>query len=248
MGRILPLIVLMLASVAALACAGERDRESVAAGGGTTTTNQAGSAGSGAIGSGGTGANGSGGSGAQGGAAGAGGASLPPCEYPAEPYGVSPGEVLSPQLLWTGYAAGSSEVGTVPITDFYDCHGSRGISSLFIDVVAITCGACQSLASEMSSRLPAWAASGIHVITIMGFAQNTIENVTAWRETYGLQSSNVVLDAPECSVNGSSSSSPLTLLVDPRTMTIQQRWSGLGDASIADILAAVELLAQQNAP
>jgi len=248
MRRLLTSISLAVAGWALGACAGERDRETVGAGGATTVTNQAGNAGAGASSAGGGDAAGSGGSGAQGGAGGAGGSPLPPCEYPAEPYGVYPGEVLSPLLQWAGYPAGASDVGTVLITDFYDCHGARGINALFIDVVAITCGACQSLASDMSSRLPAWAGAGIHVITIMGFAQNTIENVTAWRDTYGLQSSNVVLDAPEASVNGSSSSSPLTLLVDPRTMTIQQRWSGLGEASITDILGEVEQMATQNAP
>ena len=56
-----------------------------------------------------------------------------PCEYPAGPYGVSPGQVVPPTISWQGYAAGSAASSTIALSDFFDCDGSKGINAILID-------------------------------------------------------------------------------------------------------------------
>ncbi len=55
------------------------------------------------------------------------------CMWPAGPYGVGQGDTLPSGKSWQGYAAGSTQAGTVALADFYDCDGSRGINAVLFD-------------------------------------------------------------------------------------------------------------------
>jgi hypothetical protein len=55
------------------------------------------------------------------------------CTYPAGPYGVDKGEVLSPTLSWQGFRPGSDEQVTILSRELFDCDGKGGIDAVVID-------------------------------------------------------------------------------------------------------------------
>lgn len=85
----------------------------------------------GTVGSGGTGTSTTGAGGT--GTGGQGGSPLPPCEYPAGPYGVAQGQTVPPSLSWQGYLPGASSPSTITIDMFFDCDGRKGINAVVVD-------------------------------------------------------------------------------------------------------------------
>lgn len=55
------------------------------------------------------------------------------CPYPAGPYGLAKGDVLSPDIRWQGYAPGEDEASTFGLRDVFDCDGERGVDAIIID-------------------------------------------------------------------------------------------------------------------
>lgn len=55
------------------------------------------------------------------------------CTYPAGPYGLAKGDVLSPEIRWQGYAPGEDEASTFGLRDVFDCDGERGVDAVIID-------------------------------------------------------------------------------------------------------------------
>ncbi len=55
------------------------------------------------------------------------------CEYPAGPYGVELGDILSPELAWQGLIPHADSIRTIRADNFFDCDGSLGIHALLID-------------------------------------------------------------------------------------------------------------------
>jgi hypothetical protein len=196
-----------------------------------------------------TGGSAASGAGASGGGGSAGVAPPPACTYPAGPYGLNQGQVLSPNLKWQGYAVGASSTATIATKDLYDCDGSKQINAILFDMAATWCGACQeealALPSEMSSS---WAADGVKVITLMvqdeAGQPATLATALAWRNAFHLADVAMVVADPTIELVPHSTvmiGLPTNVLVDPRTMRIVSLVQGYapGDPSI-------DQLARQN--
>jgi len=148
--------------------------------------------------------------------------------YPAGPYGTGVGKIVNPGLAWKGYLPGSSTVSTFTPNDLWDCDGSKGINAIIFDVAAEWCAACQSQAANTPQLVSQYAALGIDAITLVVQDATTAPATTAtaldWRTQYKLTGITVAAD-PSFSfapLNQTSVDLPVTIVVDPRTMTIRK--------------------------
>ncbi|HIA01964.1 MAG TPA: hypothetical protein EYN66_08645 [Myxococcales bacterium] len=60
------------------------------------------------------------------------------CVYPTKQLaegnsGVDVGNILPSAMSWTGYPSQSNELGTVKVSDYYDCDGTKGYDVLLFD-------------------------------------------------------------------------------------------------------------------
>ena len=60
------------------------------------------------------------------------------CVYPTKQLaeansGVDVGNILPAAMSWAGYPSQSSEPGTVNVSDYYDCDGTKGYDVLLFD-------------------------------------------------------------------------------------------------------------------
>lgn len=172
--------------------------------------------------------------------------------YPQGPYGTGVGKVVNPGFTWQGYLPGSTTVSTVRPQDLYDCDGSKGINAILIDVSAEWCAACQSQASNAASLFSKYDALGIRAITLVvqdaSQAPATTATAMAWKQQYGLTDETVCADpafsfAP---LNQTSVSLPVTIVVDPRTMTIMKVDQGYVAAYPVQPDAEAVAIAQKN--
>ena len=194
------------------------------AGGGSTTTT----------------ANGAGG-------AGTGGAAPSACEYPPPPFGKSEGKTVSNTLKWQGYGEGATDPGTVSITDYYDCDGSKGINAVLLDTSAEWCGACVQEAGDLHNEMAAWKAKGIRVLTLMiedtSQQKATVALADKWRQKFKIADTvAVVADPAGTFLPMGSVGLPLQAILDPRTMKITKVVQGYG-GPMPELLA----LAAKNA-
>jgi hypothetical protein len=182
-------------------------------------------------GAGGTGnAPGVGGSGAVPGAGGAGGAPVA-CQYPAGPYGNTPGTVIAPNMTWQGFKDGSAQAGPISIQDYYDCDGTKGINAILIISAAQWCGNCQQEASELNQHMGGdWGAIGIRVLTLM--VEDLYSNpaglptAQAWQSRFGAQAWSVAADPGFFFAKNGTNGLPINVVVNPRNMQILERTDG----------------------
>ena len=172
--------------------------------------------------------------------------------YPQGPYGTSVGKVVNPGFSWQGYLPGSSTVSTVRPQDLFDCDGSLGINAILIDVSAEWCAACQSQASGAPALAQQYDQLGVRVLTLVvqdaSSAPATAATALDWRTQYELTDETVVAD-PSFSfapVNQSSVDLPVTIVVDPRTMTIMKVDQGYIAAYPPQPNAEAVAIAQKN--
>lgn len=173
------------------------------------------------------------------------------CTYPKGPYGVSTGQVLSPNASWQGYAANDTNVTTLHVTDLYDCDGKKGIDAIIIDVSAGWCAACEAQAHDDATLMSQYDALGIKSITllIMDAAENPATTATAldWRTTYGLGDVGIYADPNfVLQPNEQTIGLPITMVVDPRTMKVVAETEGYGSAYPLKPNATAVALAQKN--
>jgi len=172
--------------------------------------------------------------------------------YPQGPYGTSVGKVVNPGFSWQGYLPGSSTVSTVRPQDLFDCDGSLGINAILIDVSAEWCAACQSQASSAPALAQQYDQLGVRVLTLVvqdaSSAPATASTALEWRTQYELTDETVVAD-PSFSfapVNQTSVDLPVTIVVDPRTMTIMKVDQGYIAAYPPQPNAEAVAIAQKN--
>ncbi len=148
--------------------------------------------------------------------------------YPAGPYGTGVGKVVNSGLAWKGYLPGVSTISTITPHDLFDCDGSKGIDAIVFDVSAEWCAACQSQATNTPQLVSQYDQLGIRVVTLVvqdaSEAPATTSTALDWRQQYGLTGITVAADpafsfAP---LNQTSVTLPVTIVVDPRTMTIMK--------------------------
>jgi hypothetical protein len=147
------------------------------------------------------------------------------CPYPSGPYGVAVGKVLSPTLQWQGFLPNATTPTTVPISDLYDCDGSKGINAIVVDSAGQWCVACQGVAQEIPTWLSAkgdnWAKMGVQFLNLViqnnDYEPATITTAQQWRSLWMLTSIYVVADPND---TFPTDELPYELLVDPRTMKV----------------------------
>jgi len=181
---------------------------------------------------------------------GAGGIHQASCAYPTGvSSGVHTGDTLSRDLWWHGFVEQSSVPGRVAIESYYDCDDSKGIRALLVITASVTCEPCQDEASELEGLMQgAWGELGIRVVTLVledGDGEMAEEaKALEWKQTYGLESSAVAADPyASMSIGGFVATTPLHVLVDPRTMQVVDRSEGY-DPDDPELVA----LAERNAP
>ena len=90
------------------------------------------------------------------------------CEYPSGASGVKEGAVVMKALKWQGFRAGTTQEVTIPITDYLDCDGSKGINALLISTGALWCPNCNTETSEFDHLMQTkWAAMGIKILSLV---------------------------------------------------------------------------------
>jgi hypothetical protein len=167
------------------------------------------------------------------------------CAYPPGPYGVSTGDPVPETLKWQGFLEGATQSSEVPVTDFYDCDGSKGIDAVLFDVSATWCGACQQEAMDLPGKMTTWKSEGIRVVTLMiqdeAGDPATVTTAQQWKDTYKLDTI-VTLADPDASLVaaiGGGIGLPYQVVVDPRTMKVVNTQEGYsGDYSEVTNLAA----------
>jgi len=165
------------------------------------------------------------------------------CSLPVGPYGEMPGNTVSPQLVFQGYADQSAQAGSVALADYFDCDGTKGINAILIDESATWCGPCQDEAGDLVQHEASWQAKGIRVLTLMvenaSSQPATLQTASEWKQAFGLNTA--VAADPNFSFYGSGPEVglPLQLVVDPRTFKIIDRQEGFsGEYSVVENLAA----------
>jgi thiol-disulfide isomerase/thioredoxin len=183
-----------------------------------------------------------------GGGEGGSGGSAAACPYPPGPFGITTGKPLVSSLQWQGFLEGASQSSEVPVTDFHDCDGSKGIDAVLFDISATWCGACQQEAMELPGKMAVWKGEGIRVVTLMIEQEvgtpATVATAQQWKDAYHLDAI-VTLADPAASLlpKVGAIGLPFQIVLDPRTMKITSTQEGYsGDYS------AVLSLAAQNHP
>lgn len=172
--------------------------------------------------------------------------------YPKGPYGVGVGQVLSPNLSWSGYAANQTTVSKLTSADLWDCDGKKGIDALVLDTSAGWCAACETQAHDEAQLTAQYDQLGVVAITllIMDAAEQPATTSTAldWRTTYQLDDVGIFADPafqlePQ---NQQTIGLPLTMVVDPRTMKVVKATEGYGSQYPVEIDPTVAALANKN--
>ncbi len=166
-----------------------------------------------------------------------------PCPYPPGPYGTSVGATVAPSLSWQGFAEGSHQAGTVNITDYHDCDGTRGVNALVVNQSAVWCGVCKTEAKKYNSKMAGgFKQKGIRILSLMienAYGQPaTLKTAQGWKDSYSDGSWAVVADPDFTFSSPGSNSLPTYLIVNPRTMKIIDRRSGGMNYSKLESLAA----------
>jgi thiol-disulfide isomerase/thioredoxin len=169
------------------------------------------------------------------------------CVYPPAPFGKSQGKTVPSTLKWQGYAEGATEPGTVSITDYYDCDGSKGIHAVLLDTSAEWCGSCVQEAQDLHSEMASWKAKGIRVLTLMiedaTQKKATVALADKWRQHFDIADTvAVVADPAGTFLPMGTVGLPLQMILDPRTMKLTKVVQGYG-GPMPELLA----LAAKNA-
>ncbi len=168
------------------------------------------------------------------------------CQYPQGSTGVSMGKVVPQSFTWQGFKENSQSPSAISIQDYFDCDGSKGQNALLIVQSATWCAVCQEEASQMNAHVAGWAGLGIRVLTLMiedsDSSPATVQTALDWKGYFNLSKVAVAADPAFSFAHPGSNGLPMSILVDPRTMTIVAIEEGYsGD------FTALEQLAQQNA-
>jgi len=144
---------------------------------------------------------------------------------------------------WEGYPEGSSQAGTIKITDYSDSDGQKGIHALVLVEIQMTCGACVTAAQELPNKLSqSWNDLGIKVIHLVvtdtSGAAGTVQAALQWKDNFAATWA-VAADPTFTFAKQGTNYMPVQVLVDPRTLEVRKRKEGYDGAfTEAEQLAA----------
>jgi hypothetical protein len=169
------------------------------------------------------------------------------CTYPAGPYDVTQGSVVSPTLTWQGYLGGSTQVTTITMSDLFDCDGTKGVNAIAIDESATWCGACQQEAPAVDQLMNGtWGQEGVRALTLMVQDANqnpaTTQTASDWIQMFAITKTEVAADPNFTFGAQGVNGLPTNVVVDPRTMIITAVLQGYDPSD-----TTVDTLAQKNA-
>lgn len=160
---------------------------------------------------------------------------LPPEHYPSGPYGGEVGSVVQ-NLTFMGFrqpnatAMDEANLEQVALADFYDPSGKRGVELLLLNTAAIWCAACQAEHRTLPARTTEFSEQGLAVLSALFQdaerepAQPT--HLAAWVATFDCNYAMVLDPEYQAGIFGSAETAPLNLIIDARTMKIEQKFVG----------------------
>jgi hypothetical protein len=157
----------------------------------------------------------------------------------------SVGDVLDAGLSWQGFAEGSGEPGTITLADYHDPTGEKGIRALLITEGQADCAPCVQEAKVLQKKMAGpWLDRGTRVVQLLVSDASgkpaTTSTAQAWKTK--IQASWAVgIDPDFTFAQVGSNPYPIQVLVDPRTLTIVDRFAGYRPE-----LPEVEALAEKN--
>jgi hypothetical protein len=155
--------------------------------------------------------------------------------YPAGPYGSEPGALLK-NACFSGFSAPESTalredaLEPLALSDFYDPDGEGSVRVLLLNTAALWCAACQIEHRTLPDRYRELSPRGLALMTAVfqdeRYEPADLSDLTAWVDTFQTNFP-IVLD-PGYSFGryASAETAPLNLVVDPKTMTILEKFVG----------------------
>lgn len=132
-------------------------------------------------------------------------------------------------LSWKGYPEGApdgSKLTTLPVDQWYDPDGGRGIHAVLFLTSKYDCAACEKESKELQSKIEKWNADGrgikVVVLVINSPTNGPSDAASAlqWKSQYGLAGVTVVVDPTITFAVSSTFATPLRTIVDPRMMKV----------------------------
>lgn len=155
--------------------------------------------------------------------------------YPAGPYGTEPGATVR-NACFRGFAAperselAEDTLEPLALGDFFDPDGERDTRVLLLNTAALWCAACQIEHRTLPEHYRALAPRGLAVMTAVfqneRYEPAELGDVVAWVETFGTNFPIVLDPGYSFGLYASAETAPLNLVVDPRSMTILEKFVG----------------------
>lgn len=155
------------------------------------------------------------------------------------------GDTLPETLRWQGLAAGSVELTTLSLADFYDPTGAKGINALLITEGSPNCAPCTAEAKDLPGRLQGqWGKLGVQVVQLLvdngNLGPATLTSALQWQKKANA-SWPIGIDPDFTFAQTGSNPFPIQVVIDPRTLKIVARISGYQSQ-----LPEVDQLAESN--
>jgi AhpC/TSA family len=156
-------------------------------------------------------------------------------QYPSGPFGTEVGDTVANlcfQGFWdaTRVPHDAASLETVAFSDYYDPLGARGIELILLDTAAVWCAACRVEHEDLAARTTDFAPRGLRIVSTL-FQDNarnpaSLRDLSTWVETF--QSNYAMLLDPDYQMGAyaSAETAPLNLVIDARTMKIEQKLLG----------------------
>jgi hypothetical protein len=155
--------------------------------------------------------------------------------YPSGPYGTEPGSLLR-NACFRGFTAPAAQVleedalEPLALSDFYDPDASGPVKVLLLNTAALWCAACQIEHRTLPDRYRELAPRGLGLMTAVfqdeRYEPADFSDLTAWIQAFGTSFPIVLDPGYSFGLYASAETAPLNLVVDPRTMTILEKFVG----------------------
>lgn len=155
--------------------------------------------------------------------------------YPSGPYGSEVGDTLA-NLCFRGFRNparvkhNESSLEDIAFADYYDPTGSKGTRLLLIDTAAVWCSACRSEHEGLSAKNSEYAGRGLQILgTLFQDARRepaTTVDLGNWVETFSSNYAMALDQDYQMGTYASADTAPLNLVVDAKTMKIEQKLLG----------------------
>lgn len=168
--------------------------------------------------------------------------------WPQDNVGYDVSKELPTGLSWGGYPEGEPDPSTftnIPVSQWYDPDGSKGIHAILFLTSKYDCSACSKESVELQEKVESWnlAMKGIKVVVLLinnsSNGKPDASSTFQWKSQFKLKNVTVVVDPGVTFAVSSTFATPLRTIVDPRTMKVFEVDEGYtGDYSTLEGLAA----------